>query len=282
MFDDILEDVNRLMYNSVKQYDEARTLFDQVEDLLMRHLGNYVPKAIEPFNNIIPFSSLKSNRLDPHMHDPYTNYLYHAISTLGEYTKLSEVAFVWGAARFKRHYLSADNPNGVGLYSSPSDIVRANLSASKYISRGLNLKELEKCTISGETILIPCSGAYGGVLGHGMLTGSIMDGKSVTQHVIRIARKEATDPGFFYYLAAFLCSDNFEYHLITSTRFGKDIPEIAPAGLEDILIPRLDSSIEKEIGAMFHKATNLQEQANMSENTAIKLIEENYEKMIID
>ena len=115
-----------------------------------------------------------------------------------------------------------------------------------------------------------------------MLTGSIMDGKSVTQHVICIARKEATDPGFFYYLAAFLCSDNFEYHLITSTRFGKDIPEIAPAGLEDILIPRLDSSIEKKIGAMFHKATNLQEQANMSENTAIKLIEENYEKMIID
>lgn len=48
------------------------------------------------------------------------------------------------------------------------------------------------------------------------------------------------------------------------------------------MIPRLDSSIEKEIGAMFHKATNLQEQANMSENTAIKLIEENYEKMIID
>lgn len=75
---------------------------------------------------------------------------------------------------------------------------------------------------------------------------------------------------------------NFGYHLITSTRFGKDIPEIAPAGLENILIPRLDSSIEKEIGAMFHKATNLQEQANMSENTAIKLIEENYEKMIID
>ena len=112
-----------------------------------------------------------------------------------------------GTARFKRHYLNEDNENSVGLFSS-SDIVRANLSPSKYISKTLNSKQLDKCVISTDTVLVPCSGEYGGVLGYGMLAGPLMNGKAITQHVLRIAAKKDS-PAYFYYVAAFLCSDNF-------------------------------------------------------------------------
>jgi hypothetical protein len=134
------------------------------------------------------------------------------------------------------------------------------LSPSKYISKTLNSKQLDKCVISTDTVLVPCSGAYGGVLGHGMLAGQLMNGKAITQHVLRIAAKKDS-PAYFYYVAAFLCSDNFGYHLMASTRFGKDIPEIDPNVLK--------------------RSSVLQEKANQLENTAISLIEQKYEKLIV-
>lgn len=184
-----------------------------------------------------------------------------------------------GTARFKRHYLNEDNENSVGLFSS-SDIVRANLSPSKYISKTLNSKQLDKCVISTDTVLVPCSGEYGGVLGYGMLAGPLMNGKAITQHVLRIAAKKDS-PAYFYYVAAFLCSDNFGYHLMASTRFGKDIPEIDPNVLKRIPIPRLETSAEKRIGDIFKRSSVLQEKANQLENTAISLIEQKYEKLIV-
>ncbi len=276
LFSEILDDVNDLMYRATNLYDEARSLFDSVEEKLLKCLENYIPKTIQPFQNIVPFSSLHANRLDPHMHDPYTNYLYHATENSKNYVNLCDVASIWGTSRFKRHYLPEDNPNGIGLYSS-TDIVRANLFPSKYISRTLNAKDLKNCTIQKDTILVPCSGAYGGVLGHGMLAGASMDGKAVTQHVLRIARKDSTSINLFHYIAAFLCSDKYGYHLITSTRFGKDIPEIDINALNRILVPRIDENDENEIGSLFYQASLLQEEANELENAAIHLIESYYE-----
>ena len=279
VFENIREQVNELMYESVKKYDEARKEIQKVENELLLVLANYVPKNVEYDNHILSFNDLHINRLDPHMHDSYTNYIFRAMENSDSYYILGDIADVWGTARFKRHYLNEDNENSVGLFSS-SDIVRANLSPSKYISKTLNSKQLDKCVISTDTVLVPCSGAYGGVLGHGMLAGQLMNGKAITQHVLRIAAKKDS-PAYFYYVAAFLCSDNFGYHLMASTRFGKDIPEIDPNVLKRIPIPRLETSAEKRIGDIFKRSSVLQEKANQLENTAISLIEQKYEKLIV-
>ena len=127
------------------------------------------------------------------------HHIFRAMENSDSYYILGDIADVWGTARFKRHYLNEDNENSVGLFSS-SDIVRANLSPSKYISKTLNSKQLDKCVISTDTVLVPCSGAYGGVLGHGMLAGQLMNGKAITQHVLRIAAKKDS-PAYFYYIA---------------------------------------------------------------------------------
>ena len=85
------------------------------------------------------------NRLDPHMYDSYSNYLLAEIVRHGS-VPLGEIATPWVVPRFKRNYLNAQNPNAVPLFSS-SDIVRANFSASKFISKKLNARNISLCKV---------------------------------------------------------------------------------------------------------------------------------------
>ncbi|MCH5250818.1 MAG: restriction endonuclease subunit S [Lachnospiraceae bacterium] len=271
-FEEHIEEINSQMLNAACLYDEARELIQIIEEKLNAEFLGLIPDVTDGNVNILPYSNLIINRIDPHMYNFYSNYIFREILK-GDYRLLGDVAEVWGTARFKRHYLEKDNPNGVGLYSS-SDIVRANLSPSKYISKKLNSKDLKKCKIDQNTVLIPCSGTYGGIMGHGMLAGKQMAGKAITQHVLRVGKKESDMD--FYYLAAFLCSNEWGYHLITATRFGKDIPEIDPDVIKSIPIPFIDKKKQEEIGALFKKIVELQERANRLENAAIGKIEKLY------
>ncbi|WP_157065756.1 restriction endonuclease subunit S [Clostridium neonatale] len=277
-FEDAVKKINDMMLNAVSKYDEARMLLDKVEERLDEELSSFLPKVQKSNNNIVPFHRLLINRIDPHMYNFYSEYIFREILK-GKHRFLGDMANVWGTARFKRHYLDKDNPNGIGLYSS-SDIVRANFSPSKFISKKLNAKELKKCEIETDTVLIPCSGTYGGIMGHGVLAGELMNGKAVTQHVLRVAKK--SNYMDFYYIAAFLCSDKWGYHLISATRFGKDIPEIDPVVLKTIPIPEIASKAQEEIGKYFKQASILQEEANVLENEAIELLEKKYESYLIN
>ena len=271
-FTEYVEEINSQMIQASYLYDEARGIIRIIEEKLYEEFSGLIPKVTDDNVNILSYTSLVINRIDPHMYNFYSNYIFREILK-GEYRLLGDVAEVWGTARFKRHYLEKNNPNSVGLYSS-SDIVRANLSPSKYISKKLNAKDLKKCKIDKNTVLIPCSGTYGGIMGHGMLAGGQMDGKAITQHVLRVGPKESDMD--FYYLAAFLCSSEWGYHLITATRFGKDIPEIDPDVIKRIPIPFIDKKKQEEIGSLFKKSVELQEKANRLENTAIEKMEKLY------
>lgn len=276
-FEDKVDEINEKMINAAFLYDKAREEYAEVEDIFNNEFHEYLPVKPEGNINIMPFSGLLINRIDPHMYNYYSNYVFHEILRK-KHKLLGDVAEVWGAARFKRHYLDKHNPNGIGLYSS-SDIVRANLSPSKFISKKLNSKDIEKCKISADTVLIPCSGTYGGIMGHGMLAGKMMAGKAVTQHVLRVAKK--TNDMNFHYIAAFLCSNNWGYHLITATRFGKDIPEIDPEVLKTIPIPDISDDKQSEIGRKFKLASKYQEEANELENQAITMLEKLYEEKLV-
>lgn len=125
--------------------------------------------------------------------------------------------------------------------------------------------------------MIPCSGAYGGILGKGILAGELLDGKSISQHVLRIKRRSDNLNMDFFYAAAFLCSYKFGYPLITAIRFGKDIPELDPEALKSIPIPDIPHDFQVRIGAMFKTSRDLQEEANRLENAAILAVESLYE-----
>lgn len=274
LFDkDEMVEINGKMIKAMEKYDEARTLFRKVDTLLLENLGHVLPRNISS-NNIVAFNKLICHRLDPHMYEPCANFLIMQIENM-PHKLLGQVTNVWGVPRFKRHYLDADNENGIALYSS-SDIIRGNLAASKYISKKLNHRNIQNCLVKKNTVLIPCSGAYGGILGKGTMAGKLLDGKVVTQHVLRITKR--TDELYYYYVAAFLCSEKFGYPLITATRFGKDIPELDPGTLSIIPIPDIEYDVQKTIGDIFYAAIDAQETANIIENEAVNKISELFER----
>lgn len=271
--DKLIEEINKKMLEAKNSFDLARMKYENVEKMLEDALGKLMPPT---FSNvgIIPFSSLKLCRLDPHMYDPYSTFVSQEILKSGDYSNLSEVADVITVGRFKRHYLEEDNQNGVGLYSS-SDIVRARLTPSKYISRVLNKKNIKDCAVSEGDILIPCSGAYGGIIGKGIMAGKSIAGRPVSQHVLRVVPKDNSEINR-YFIAAYLCSFSFGYPLITATRFGKDIPELDPNAIRNIPIPIIDSDMQKKIGDEFLKALEYQELGNDLETCAEKMIYDSY------
>lgn len=272
VFDEkLVSEINSKMLQAKEMIDRARESFEEVEIMLQNALGKYTP-AVYPQGDIIPSIALHNNRLDPHLYDPFTIYLSKQIKKSGNYKPLKELVDVWGVPRFKRYYV--DKKNGVGLYSS-SDIIRAEISPSKYMSKTLNQKNIENCKIKKHTILIPCSGAYGGILGKGVMANELLDGKAVSQHVLRVTPK--TYDNRFYYIGAFLCSSTFGYPLITATRFGKDIPELDPNAIGDIPVPELDKDIEDSIATKFSEAINLQVRGNLLEKEATDLIRKSYE-----
>lgn len=270
-----VEEINRTMVKAKDYYDQSRALLMQVDLVLSETFNNILPREMIQQNNygIIQYNSLRCGRLDPHMYDSYANYLINEISR-GEHKLLGDITQIWAVPRFKRHYLSKDNPNSTPLFSS-SDIIRSNISASKFISTVLNAKSIDACRVKKDYLLIPCSGAYGGILGKGILAGKLLDGQAVSQHVLRINR--LTEDLNFYYVSAFLSSYQFGYPLITATRFGKDIPELDPSAIKRIPIPVIAESAQREIGDLFVQARDLQEKANELENYAINKLEQLFE-----
>lgn len=268
-----IEQINLKILRSVEVYDECREILEKVEQLLDKSIGHLKSgQSPELLSGIISFSDLIQSRLDPHLYDPHARYLTKQIEK-GEHKRLGDCVDIWGVPRFKRHYLDAKNDNGIGLFSS-SDIVRAYLSPSKFISKKMNSQNIEACIIEKGTILIPCSGTYGGILGRGVLAGKVLDGQAVTQHVLRMTKKN--DLLNYNYVAAFICSSNYGYPLITSRRFGKDIPEIAPESLKDIPVPIIHEEIQKSIGDLFSKANELLDEANDLEHQAVAQVENLY------
>lgn len=270
-----IKNVNDIMINAKDAFDSARYFYEQVEVMLEKYLGKLVPPQ---FSNcsVIPFGSLKITRLDPHMYDPYSNFVNHEIVRSNRFKKLEEIADVVSVARFKRHYLEEENENSIGLYSS-SDIVRARLTPSKYISSVLNKKNIKDCSVNEGDILIPCSGAYGGILGKGIMAGKSLSGKPISQHVLRIVKRDDSKIKFDF-VAAYLCSFTFGYPLIAATRFGKDIPELDPNAIREIPIPYIEEALQEEIGMTYQKAIELQERGNALEAEAEQIIYDRYYK----
>jgi restriction endonuclease S subunit len=243
-----LQLINQLMLESVDLIDKARQLLVLAESKLYNAL-NISPSIDSPElwlnlpNKTFTISSrnLFHARLDPHFNEPSIGHLRNTLSTMPHRT-LGVIADVWGVSRFKR--LRADKSHGTPLYSS-ADIIRAKVKPSAYLSPKRNARNIQQCQIEKGTILIPCSGAFGGILGRSVLAGNTLDRKSVTQHVLRIKVKH---PDYITeYVSAFLGSLKLGYPIITAFRYGKDVPEIDPNELKSIPVPTLAREIQEDI-----------------------------------
>ena len=270
--------INAGMLEASSLYDKSRALLSQIDVLLTAHLGHLLPETDleEGCCMLLPSPALRLGRLDPHFYERRSQRLFTA-ALRREGTVLGEIASVWTVPRFKRSYLSPDNPYAAPLYSS-ADIVRANFSPSKYVSQTLNARNLALCRVKAGDVLVPCSGTYGGILGRGVLAGELLEGKALSQHVLRMRKQPAVPQAAYDYAAAFLCSGRFGYPLLTATRFGKDIPELDLAAVKAIPIPSLPEETQARIGAMLRESCALQEAANRLENSAVEKIAYLYEQ----
>lgn len=263
--------INKLMIDSMKLIDEARESFNLVENIISNsiHEKLYVPyhkleNGSKADNILVGSHQLIKQRLDPHYHSKEIDKL-RTWAVSRDHSFLGTIADVWGAGRFTRH--TAQNGHGVPLYSS-ADVLRSIITPSSYLSAEKNKKNIQECIVNKNTVLIACSGKFGGILGRCTKVGDKLDGQAVTQHLMRI---NTTDASFDDdYVTGLLTSEFFGYPLITATRFGKDVPEIDANGLKSIPIPQLE---EKEI-QLISKHTKLAycnlEMANKKEDDAQK------------
>lgn len=269
LFDDnVINSINNLMLQAARLTDIARESLDKAEaklDLLFRDSISNQLRGLwlnEDKSFLKPSCTLFNNRLDPHYYDPNVHKLRALLKTLPHKT-LGEIAKVWGVSRFKRH--RTEKGYGEPLYSS-SDIMRAKIEPSTYISRTKNARNIEQCKIKQGTILVPCSGTFGGILGRSVVTSNRLDGKVITQHCLRIQVKH---PDFIpEYIAAILGSWKFGYPIITAYRHGKDIPEISPEEIKAIPIPFIDLNKQEGIAVHVIRAIDSIDRANSLEDQA--------------
>lgn len=266
-----LSKINKLMIDSMKCIDIARNSFDEGEVELCNLLGvqskddnksHWLNRKNKTFlkNSVALFNY----RLDPHFFYPNINDLRSKFTTLPHKT-LGKIAEVWGVGRFKR--LRADEGHGTPLFSS-GDIMRTILTPSTHISSERNSKNIKQCLIREGTILIPCSGALGGILGRCVRSGKKLHGQAVSQHSLRI---QVTDPDFISdYVVAFLSSLTFGYPIITAFRYGKDVPELNPDDLKTIPIPKLPKPEQKKVAQYISIAYTNIDRANELEDEAQK------------
>ncbi len=265
----IIKKINEIVLSAVNLYDRTRQSLADAETELYNVLG-ILGKATMPQlwfewknKTFLKMSdSLFNDRLDPHFYDPDIGHVRSTLAAL-PHKSLGEIANVWGVSRFKR--FRADEGHGIPLYSS-ADIMRANLGPSTYLSTTRNARNIKQCKVKSGTILIPCSGAFGGILGRCVYAGKRLDGKAITQHVLRI---RITDPDFIpEYVAALLGSLKYGYPIITALRYGKDVPEIDPDELKSFPIPTLKPEKQEKVARHLRLAYAQLDRANEFENEA--------------
>jgi len=260
--------INRVMLEAVANVDKARVSLQSAEDLisgilLKSEYAELNKSSVNMGNSFThPAHLLSRFRLDSHFYSPPVSRLRSILSKM-ESKPLGQIADVWGVSRFKRY--RADKGYGTPLFSS-ADVMRARLLPSANLSSARNAKSVNQCVVHEGTILISCSGAFGGILGRSILVSKYLGNKAITQHVVRV---KVTDPEFdAHYVAAIVGSNRLGYPLITAYRYGKDVPEIDPDDLKTLPIPRAKPTDQESIASLVRSAYESLDRANELEDAA--------------
>ncbi len=166
------------------------------------------------------------------------------------------------AFRFKRIYVKSNQ--GIPFLSS-SDIISLRPKIDNYLSRK-HTKNLDRLLIQKWDVLISCSGTIGNI----SLASARLEGKALSQDVIRLRANEADIAG---YITAFLRS-RFGRSQLTQATYGSVVVHIEPKHLERILIPDLSPIRLIAVGRLMCEAGELRDEANQLLDEADRLLHE--------
>lgn len=213
-----------------------------------------------------------SLRIDAWYWDPAKNDLAKRLMDLSneeikEVTNLGNLVVDGGIfypGRHTRNYVPKGN-NSVEFYSG-TQILQTRPFDIKY--QPINYKPASKHFVEKDWILITRSGTTGRVV----MVNDQMDGKMVTEHVIRvICDKEQIDP---YYVYAILASDKIGRQLLDKGIYASVVDHISPQFVSTIPIPRLSPEKEKEIANKVREAENERAKANRTMAEEIDKVED--------
>ena len=201
-----------------------------------------------------------SLRIDAWYWDPAKNDLAKKLMDLSnedikEVSSLGSLVVEGGIfypGRHTRNYVPKSD-NSVEFYSG-TQILQTRPFDIKY--QPINYKPAAKHFVEKDWILITRSGTTGRVV----MVNDQMDGKMVTEHVIRvICDKEQVDP---YYVYAILASDKIGRQLLDKGIYASVVDHISPQFVSTIPIPRLSPEKEKEIADKVREAECERAKAN--------------------
>jgi hypothetical protein len=180
-------------------------------------------------------------RLEGAYFNPMVERIHAHLRQCGTTTPLSELGFaVWLPTRFKR--IPAED--GIWFLDS-SDIFECSPDVTKRIADG-NFGDATNGRVKAGWLLVARSGQVYGINGSCVLADSQIEGKIISDHVIRIAPKESCSVRMGY-VHTVMSHPLFGRPLVKALAYGSSIPEIDPTDLAAFPIVRLDRAVEEEI-----------------------------------
>lgn len=170
---------------------------------------------------------------------------------------------IYYPGRHIRNYVEKGN-NSVEFYSG-TQILQVRPFDIKY--QPINYSPAKNHFVKKDWILITRSGTTGRVV----MVNEAMDGKMVTEHVIRVICDESLiDP---YYVYAILASEKIGRQLLDKGIYASVVDHISPQFVSTIPIPRLSPEHEKMIADNMREAEAKRGQANLLMESEIEMLE---------
>lgn len=254
--DDLLDDFNRevrlILGLRIEAFEKAR----EAEELFARSFPSLGP-ILEPvlFERRARDLFGKRRRLDASCFTPTSEQIEEAfkkdarrVETLGDVT---ERVFVPG--RFKHVYGDGGMP-----YLDSADILEVNPDITKFVL-SLCPEEQKQYHVEPGWLLIPCSGQVYGNIGHSVLATEWHTAKVHTNHLMRVAPNRSIRSG---YLQCVLGHLELGRPRLVKFAFGSSVPEISPADVLSVAIPRLDPAMEEKLADLMDASAVARDKAD--------------------
>jgi hypothetical protein len=174
--------------------------------------------------------------------------------------------------RFK-HYYGNSNVPFVGI----SELYDVNAQPTKYIYPDF-ISNSEELMLEPGTLVLACSGQKYGILGRALMITENYRGIMGSNHLMRIYPNE--DKLRAGYLLAFLNDPVIGRPSVVRYAFGTSVPELDPNDIKRVRIPLLEKAFENSIADIMEKSVSLSAKADVLEKNAIRLAQEQVEKLL--
>jgi type I restriction enzyme, S subunit len=262
-------DIGQLFVAAAELRDEANTLLDQADTLLLSQLGMPPLQQMKQHVSSISIKTVKASSLAERFEASYHDPLAYAIDaalrqTSYEITRLDDprlVKEVRPITKFrKRTYVEK---GGIPLLSS-KQLFQIDPIDVKSLAKGAHTKDLKEIALEPNMLVITRSGTIGRV---GIIP-SYMNSWAGSEHATRVIATRDEEAGFLY---AWLASE-FGGILIRRYSYGSVILEIDKEMLSSVPVPMLPETQREEIGKLVLQANALRDEAWKKEQEAIARI----------